>query len=193
MQKNKPIYILIHCSDISEKTHPDQFREIDIYHKQRGFPISFLGYYVGYHRLITGGKNYYCRHDEDEGAHCNQVVDGLSMNFQSLGVCWAGDGDTEMPSEIHYKLLQEQVWAWQDKYSIPNKNVRFHRDYATWKTCPGGLITRAWLETLLTRPKVIPQADLTCKKESDTIEAQKKQISVLENIIKTIINWFNKK
>lgn len=168
--KNNPKYIIVHCSDVSYKISTDQLKSINVYHRDvRGFPVSSLGYYVGYHRLITGGKNTQCRLDSDEGAHCNQVKDGLSMNFQSLGVCIGFDGDEEMPSPFDTKVLQDQIWRWQDQYKISNDRVYFHRDFATNKTCPGSLITREWLDRLLIRepeaaiepkPPVEPMVDL---------------------------------
>lgn len=185
---NKPTLILVHCSDIPESASYDQFKMINDYHRDdRGFPKSSLGFYVGYHALVTGGKNYKCKEDTDEGAHCNQSLNGLSINFQSLGICWGGDGDVELPSDIHYKLLQKQIWAWQDKYNISNKNVKFHREFATWKTCPGTKIDQTWLDTLLTRPIID-----TCKPERDIIKEQDKQISVLKQLLQMFINLFKK-
>lgn len=143
---NRPQYILIHCSDDSYTNCFDQLNKINIYHRdERGFPISSLGYWVGYHRLITGDKNYQCRLDTDVGAHCNQGYDGKtvyapgtyddtkikSMNFQSLGICWGGDGDIQFPTPIQYGLLQKQIWEWQDKWKIPNENVLFHRYFTS--------------------------------------------------------------
>jgi hypothetical protein len=160
-------YILIHCSDISHKVSADQFNSINNYHRdERGFPRSSLGFYVGYHYLITGDKEYRCRLDTDEGAHCNQGYDGTtvyapatydntkikSMNHQSVGVCIGFDGDIEYPTAMQYALLQKRVWALQDKWGVSNENVRFHREFAKSKTCPGSLITQAWLDELLKRP-----------------------------------------
>lgn len=168
---NKPKKILVHCSDVSQTELKDQFNSINKYHKDvREFPVSSLGIYVGYHRLITGGKNYKCREDFEIGAHCNNVVDGLSMNLQALGVGVGFDGDIEMPTTEHVKLLQQQIWEWQDKHTISNKDVEFHRDYATNKTCPGRLITREWLDEILKRP--IPQKP---------IEQQIKQLNIKDS------------
>lgn len=127
--------------------------------------MSSLGLFVGYHRLITGDKNYQCRLDTDVGAHCNQKEGGVSVNFQSLGVCIGFDGDIEFPLATHYQMLQQQVWDWQDVYHIPNENIRFHRYYAyvEGKTCPGSLMTDQWLKYLLHRPLpivVTPKQDL---------------------------------
>ena len=177
MMKNTPKKILIHCSDVSYKTIPDQFKSVNAYHRdERGFPVSSLGIYVGYHRFITGGKNYKCREDSDEGAHCNQLLDGVSLNFQSLGVCIGFDGDVEYPSADEYALLRKQVHDWQDRYNIADSNVEFHRTYTPWKTCPGKLIGNEWLKNLLQREpntKLVEQLEKQeaiirqCEKERD--------------------------
>jgi len=192
MAKNNPKYILIHCSDIGENVLYDQFNNINTYHRdERSFPRSSLGNYVGYHALITGGRLYTCKTDQDEGAHCNQVVDGLSMNFQSLGVCVGFDGDIEYMSAKHYEILQEVVWRWQDAYNIPNERVQFHRDYASWKTCPGTLITKEWLKMLLTRPPTNPPQKIElCLEENAIIKKQTEEIKTLKDLLNSIISWF---
>lgn len=127
----QPRWIIIHCSDVSYRTAYDQLSAIENYHRSQMFPISSLGYHTGYQHLITGGKNYECRRDNEIGAHCNTVVNGLSMNEQSLGVCVGFDGDIEYMPQDWYDLLQKQVWAWQDKHNIPDERVKFHRYFAT--------------------------------------------------------------
>lgn len=184
MNSNTPKYILIHCSDDSYRNCSDQLQKIDSYHRERGFPKSSLNYWVGYHYLITDDKEYKCRADTDEGAHCNQHQDGISMNFQSIGVCWGGDGDIEYPTPIQYGLLQKRVWALQDKYNIPDERVKFHRDYATSKTCPGSLLDKQWLATLLIRPVdvVIPSKPI-----EHTCVAQEAEITQL----KQSLRWYD--
>lgn len=189
---NSPKYILLHCSDVSYTKIFDQFQSINNYHKERGFPISSLNYFIGYHRLITGDKNYQCRLDVDEGSHCNQKVNGVSMNFQSLSVCVGFDGDIEYPTAMQYALLQKQIWAWQDTWKIPNENVTFHRDYYAFKTCPGMLITPEWLATLLKRPMTtsIPPKPIEsmCISEKAEITELKRQLSWYDKLL----SWFIK-
>lgn len=195
-------YIVIHDSAVSEKKIFDQFESINAYHRDiRGFPVSSLGIYVGYHALVTGGKNYLCRVDDEIGSHCNQEFDGvniypvntgkaLSMNIQSLGVCVGMDGDHEVPTSEHYQLLQKQVWDWQDKYQISNDKVFFHRKFNTGKTCPGNMIDQIWLDKLLERSP-IPTAPCTDVKVE--LETEKQKVSNLQSLINSLIAWFNKK
>jgi len=154
---NKPTYIIIHHSAVEESKLFNQLNSINNYHRDaRAFPVSSLGLHVGYHSLITGGKNYKCKKDTDDGAHCNQKVGGVSINFQSLGVCVGFNGDVETMSDIHYGLLKKQIWEWQEKYKIPNEKVVFHRHFATYKSCPGSLLDDTWLEKLLTKEPEAP-------------------------------------
>lgn len=164
---NTPKYILVHTTDVPYSTSTNQLNSVNNYHRDdRKFPKSSLGYYVGYHRLITGGKNIQCRLDTDEGAHCNQEVNGLSMNFQSLGVAVGFDGDVEDMTQADAIMLRDQIHEWQDKYNIPTDKVLFHRDFATWKTCPGVRITKSWLYTLIKRVPKLPLDTLVVEKST---------------------------
>lgn len=190
---NNPKYIILHCSDVSYTKVFDQLKSINQYHRdERGFPKSSLNLFVGYHYLITGEREYQCRLDTDEGAHCNQHENGLSLNFQSIGICVGFDGDIEYPTATQYALLQKRVWALQDKYGIPNDKVRFHRQYATSKTCPGSLITDKWLATLLKRPVVtsIPEkpVEMRCVAEEAQIKALKEQLGWFDKLITLLMS-----
>lgn len=167
MAENNPKYIVVHCSDISYKVSKDQLRSINNYHRDvRGFPLSTMGYYVGYHALITGGKVVRTRQDWEEGAHCNQVKNGISMNLQSLGICIGFDGDIEYPTKEDQELLRQQIVTWQEKYDIARDCVFFHRDFAKDKTCPGAFITRAWLDTIVIDRKQKALGDLVVEKKT---------------------------
>lgn len=155
MEKNNPQWILIHGTDYQKSKMADQFSACNGWHKDRAFPLSSLGYHVGYHKMVTGERLYTARVDEEVGAHCNQHWNGKSLNYQSLGICVGFDGDVEQMNAMEYAILQKQVWAWQDQYKIPNERVQFHRYFATEKTCPGSLFGTTWLKTLLTRPIVV--------------------------------------
>lgn len=212
MDSNNPKYLILHCSDVSYSTNPDQLISIDRYHRdERGFPKSSLNFWCGYHYLITGEKEYQCRADTDEGAHCNQGYDGVkvyqpgtydntkikSMNFQSIGICVGFDGDIEYPTPIQYGLLQKRIWTLQDRYGIPDCNVKFHRDFATSKTCPGSLITDQWLATLLIRPIETPippkPIERTCVAEEAQIKELKERLKWYEILRDALYQFFFRK
>lgn len=185
--KNIPKYIILHTTDYSYRNLKDQFLACNGWHRDRDFPLSSLGYFIGYHRFITDGKNYKAREDDEIGAHCNQQVDGLTMNLQSLGIVCGFDGDIEMMLPEDYKLFQQQVWNWQDQYGIPPSKVRFHRYYAKDKTCPGSLITDQWLADLLKRPLPIPETKKESLCTTDVVEKANKWdnlVTFIKNLTK---------
>ena len=191
-----PRYLVLHCTDYSFRIKNNQLKDVDSWHKDRGFPLSSKGYFCGYHYLITGDKVYQCREDNEIGAHCNQEFDGknvyppqsgkaLSVNVQSVSVCVGFDGDIEMPTPKMYDLLQKKVWELQDKYEIPNNRVLFHRFFAKNKSCPGSLITDQWLTDLLTRPKPIVENKIsTCIVDNEVA----KKPSIWDNLFALIRN-----
>lgn len=184
---NKPTMIVLHCSDVSWKLIRDQFTNVNSYHKSEGFNLSSLGFYVGYHHLVTGGKDYKCKEDDEVGCHTNQVVNGVSVNLQSIGICCGFDGDSELPHPVDYVIYQKLVWDYQDKYKIPNSQVYFHRHFNMAKTCPGSLCTDAWLATLLTRPLPAP----VVAKPADQCAKQEAIIATQQGIISRFVSIFS--
>lgn len=185
---NTPQWIIIHCSDVSYTKISDQFVSINAYHRDdREFPVSSLGLYVGYHRLITGGKNYKCREDWEVGAHCNQKLDGKSMNTQSLGICVGFDGDIEYLKQNEYDLLKAQVNEWQNKYAISNDRVVYHHHFATEKTCAGSLLGLEWMVNLL-KKEISVKTPEQCEKQEGIIKAQNDKIAWYKEIFNFLAN-----
>lgn len=174
---NWPNKIIIHGSDVSWRASRNQLNGINNYHRSRDFPLSRLGYYVGYHVLVTGGQLYRTKLESEEGAHT------VGQNLQSLGICVGFDGDIEYPHPNDYVLLQRQVWRWQDMYAIPDDKVFYHRVFNTSKTCPGALLGVEWLKELLRRePHQKPE-----NQEEKQKEILHQKISLLQEIIDLII------
>lgn len=145
---NEPKYIVVHNTDVSRKRASLQFRAVNNYHRDvRGFPKSSLGYYGGYHFFVEpDGTELRYKEDWEVGAHCNEVVDGKSMNYQSIGLCWAGDGDMEFPTEKQETMLAIRIKKLVEKYNIPRTNIRIapHRHWKPSKTCYGSRIANDW-------------------------------------------------
>ena len=169
---NTPKYLLVHTTDYPYFQMQDQRNACEGWHRDRGFPVSSLGSQIGYHYLFTGGKEYQCRADTDE------KQDGISMNFQSIGLAVGFDGDIEPMPAIEYGLLKKRLKELQRKYNIPDKNVRFHRFWAKDKTCPGTLIGDVWLKNLLSEERITANPCL----------AEEKQIQYL----KQTLSWYDK-
>ena len=158
---------------MSWRRNRDQFNAVNQYHHSLDFPKSKAGYYVGYHRLITGGKNYQARIETEVGAHTKD------MNSRSLGICVGFDGDIEYPHPDDYVLLKKQVQGWQDDYNILNEKVFFHRVFNTSKTCPGSLLGVEWMKELLRRtPAEKPQ-----EQEEKQKQILLQKISILQRLV----------
>ena len=145
---NEPVYIIGHCTDVSRKRAPRQFRAVNNFHRDvRHFPKSSLGYYGGYHFFYEpDGTEFRYKEDWEIGAHCNTVVDGKSINLQSIALCWAGDGDMEFPTEKQAVMMAIRTKKLQMKYNIPKTNIRIapHRHWRPSKTCYGSLLANDW-------------------------------------------------
>lgn len=187
---NNPKYCIVHCSDVSQKEIFDQYKSINAYHRdERGFPQSTLGDWIGYHYLITGETMYKCKEDFEVGAHCNFVVDGVSMNYQSIGVCIGFDGDIELPIKPHLDLFKSLIEKIMKKYDIPIERVVFHRDFDNkGKTCPGTLFTRDYMLSIL-RPVDVVKVE-PCNDAKLIIEKQNSQISNLQKFIEYLLKHF---
>ncbi len=118
-------------------------------HKNRDFPKSSLGYYVGYQYVITkDGKVTQCRLDTEEGAHCNQSLGGVSFNRQSIGVMLCGNFDLTLPTKAQETALKALLEQKVKQWGIPVANIVPHRRFAV-KTCFGRRLLDDWAQKLL--------------------------------------------
>jgi N-acetylmuramoyl-L-alanine amidase len=68
-----------------------------------------------------------------QGAHCPQG----GMNRKAYSLCFIGNYDIALPPEKMLKKGALFVASICTVAGIPVENVQGHRDYATYKTCPG--------------------------------------------------------
>ena len=162
--------IIVHTSDASYRVIPRQFEAINRWHKER-WPefISSLGYWGGYHLLIEpdGAEKRY-REDSEETAAA------VGYNLNSLHVCLAFDGDSELPTPQQVEALRARLGMWCEVYDIPRdmRHIFPHRKVAPQKTCYGSLLADDWAARLLApTPKPPPQ-----EKNKESIEAQKRTL-----------------
>ena len=134
--KNLPDKIIVHHSaDIDAR---DQADRINNYHKSRGFPLSSLGVYVGYHFLINhDGEVTRTRNDDEEGAHCK------GYNFDSLGICLEGDFNIELPTKLQEQALGMLLAEKVKEYNIKASMIVPHRQFAA-TSCYGTNLPDDW-------------------------------------------------
>lgn len=188
---NNPKYILVHCSAVDYNKVPVQFFAINNYHKTRGFPKSSFGYHGGYHVLAekSGVERRY-REDWEVGAHCNKKVDGVSMNYQSLAIGFAGHGDIQLPTQAQIDTIRKRINKWCARYNIPKTNVFIvpHRKFTPWKSCYGTLLSDDWAFRLVEPKKPLPYEVEAAKK----IEALHEKIDIIKQMILALTIMINK-
>ncbi len=136
MEFNPKRIIWHHSADVSSSP---QFDKIDEYHKTRGFPISSLGFYVGYHYLIEhDGSIRKAREESEIGAH------DAGENFNSIGVCFAGDFNIDFPTQEQAASAALLIREICERHTIPITHIEPHRWDDTTE-CPGKNVEDNWL------------------------------------------------
>jgi len=168
---NKPQAFIVHHTAVGGDNF--QLYAVNRYHRSKGFPISSLGWYVGYHWFIEkNGDTIRCRADKDVGAHTLK-----GWNTKSIGVSLAGDFNKEMPTPEQIKSLKEL------KADYPRlKNFGAHRKYDTRRTCFGGMLSDDWLDRILKKHK----PDKVDKEKQKLIRELTGLLAILKEIL---ANW----
>ena len=151
---NTPQNLIIHHSITPRDLDPNKTEaSIERNHKERGFPLSSLGWHVGYQYMIFGnGEVRQYRKDTEEGAHCKEQ----SMNFKSIGICLIGDFDKETPSNKQIQSLKELMQHKLLSFGISSDKIFPHRKFAInsatglpYKSCYGNKLPDDWAKQLI--------------------------------------------
>jgi N-acetylmuramoyl-L-alanine amidase len=152
--------IVIHHTGVipGESTAPRSERDIDEYHRARGFEILCFNrvYHVAYHYLIMpNGRVKRGRPEKCEGAH--------AKGYNSyLGISVVGDFSSEdnptgkkgptRPTAKQIASLIQLCRRLKDRYNIPLQHILRHSDISSTK-CPGDRFPfRSVLDQLQRRP-----------------------------------------
>lgn len=137
-------YIIIHHS--ATKDGPTvSWAAIRKYHMEF-MGMSDIGYHFGC-ELMPDGKYHILtgRPLNQSGAHCKDE----GMNKKSLGFCFIGNYDEIEPTSAMLTKAAQYISGLMSVFNIIPANVRAHRDYATYKSCPGRRFDMTILRDLL--------------------------------------------
>lgn len=133
--------IIVHCSD-SDDSLDIGFREIDEWHRQRGW-LSPSGISCGYHFIIRrDSKIEIGRPLEEIGAHCK------GHNTGSIGICVVGRKKFD-PKQI--ATLLKKVNDLRAMFKIPIDKVYGHYEFEPNKTCPNMDMVKVRAELLFVK------------------------------------------
>ncbi len=130
---NKPEYIIIHHSLTDDNVLLSDFEAIRRYHMQMNGWRD-----IGYHWVLEKVNNKWAwragRKETEDGAHCKEQ----GMNFKSVGICVVGNFDKDTPTDEIYELVAAKCKDIMSRWpKIKVENIKPHREYATYKSCPG--------------------------------------------------------
>ena len=133
-------------------------------HKARFNMLSSLGHYCGYTYFIDkAGVVTQTRKDGEEGAHT------IGHNFDSIGVCLAGNFDAFLPTAAQIISLKELMKRKVAEFNIPLENIVPHRHFAK-KSCYGNKLADDWARNLI-RPSNNTAVKTEIKKKLGEISA----------------------
>ena len=126
-----PRFIIIHHS-LTEDGATVSWGAIRKYHVNEQH-WEDIGYHYGVELINDHFEVLMGRMPDQVGAHCKEN----GMNNLSLGICMVGNFDLAEPPAPQMALLIKLVRSLQDVYKITPDRIKPHREYATYKSCPG--------------------------------------------------------
>jgi N-acetyl-anhydromuramyl-L-alanine amidase AmpD len=112
------------------------------------WPWENVGYHYGLEHVNGAIVIQKGRDELRHGAHCSEQ----KMNFRSIGICVVGNYDNQPPNDVIMRHLAELCANICKRYDMPATSVRPHRDYATYKSCPGNKFS---MSDLISKIKVL--------------------------------------
>jgi hypothetical protein len=118
-----------------------QFDLVNEWHGARGFPLSSMGYLVGYHYLIEAdGTVRKARAETEIGAH------DKDENANSIGICLAGSFQDHGPNDAQIEAIVKLTHDIVNRWGIKINRIEPHR-WDDNTDCPGLWFPDNWLIT----------------------------------------------
>jgi len=131
---NKPDKIILHCSATPDNGDRFGSKDINEWHKKKGWSDYLTGISTGYHYVIrrsgvieSFSKGNECRPESSIGAHCH------GYNTNSLGICYIGTRIMTAKQLVSWMELYPEI---NDRWNIPIDRIYGHNEFST-KECPG--------------------------------------------------------
>lgn len=193
-------YIVLHHTAVSRDKQKKQLQPVNTYHRDKNWGTeanpwyqpksSSLGWYVGYNYFCdVNGKRTNTREIGTEtiaqtGHNCD-----VPKRCDCVSYCLAGNFNNELPTEAQLKDFRKFVAEMEELY--PNIRIIFHSDIQKYRTCPGKLLTKEYLKSIMLK-KVVYASDGVDKEKDEEISKLKHRISILETIIKVLTSVLNR-
>lgn len=123
-------FIVIHHS-LTEDGEVVNWQAIKKYHRDKGW--TDVGYHYGLDLIGDEVEVMVGRPLNAVGAH----VAEQRVNWKSIGICVIGNYDEEVPDEKHMEKLIPLIYSLLDTFKLPVEAIRFHTEFAPYKSCPG--------------------------------------------------------
>lgn len=132
-RREAPTHIMVHHS-LTEDGESLSWQAIRAYHTLFN-KWDDIGYHYGIEKVNSDVEVLVGRPESDVAAACKEG----KMNERAIHVCCVGNFDNIPPSpQVLSKLVKYVLVPLIKRYKIPWGNIIAHRDYAPYKTCPGG-------------------------------------------------------
>ena len=127
-----PTHIIVHHSLTKDGDTVSWGAIQDFHTKTEGW--DDIGYHAGIERI--NGRVYAMIGRGEQ--YVAAAVKEANMNTLALHVCVVGNFDLEPPTqEVLDTLVSRVIKPWMQQYKIPTTRIKGHRDFASYKSCPG--------------------------------------------------------
>lgn len=134
--------LIIHCSDSPDSLNIG-FREINQWHKEKGWLDTKSDVSCGYHWIVKrNGKVEAGRPEASVGSHC------YGQNRESIGICWVGRDKLDPRQDEALRKLCLRIMK---TYGLKIGDVYGHCEFNEGKTCPNMNMHEFRLDLLFTK------------------------------------------